>query len=100
MKTGAKGADMRKLAIVAIAAVLVVAGCGSSGGGSSSKNTLKVDVDGKDAVHNEAFLHYFPKALTAHPGDSVQFTNQGNGEPHTVPFGTLVAGAVSEAAPD
>jgi plastocyanin len=92
------------LAAFALAAVLIAAACSSSsssssGSGSGSKS-LKVNVDGKAPDHNEAFLYYFPKEVSAHPGDTVTFNNVGNGEPHTVTFGTLVDGAVTAAEKD
>jgi len=74
---------------------MLAAACGSSGSKSATQ-TLKVEVDGKDATHNESFLAYYPKELKAHPGDSITFDNVGNGEPHTVTFGTLVNTAVSK----
>jgi plastocyanin len=95
------------LAAFALTAVLIAAACSSSSNnsssstnGSSSSKSLKVNVDGKAPDHNEAFLAYFPKEVTANPGETVTFDNVGNGEPHTVTFGTLVDGAVTAAEKD
>jgi plastocyanin len=97
---------MRRLAAFALVAALIAAACSSSSNNSSSNGTtsgsksLKVNVDGKAPDHNEAFLSYFPKEVSAHPGDTVTFDNVGNGEPHTVTFGTLTDAAVAAAEKD
>jgi plastocyanin len=88
---------------------LVAVSCGSSddGGGSSSGSTtttkaapqdLTVEVDGKAPNFNAAFLAYFPKAVKAHPGETISFHNNFSGEPHTVTFGTLVDAALKASA--
>lgn len=79
-------------AALVVAGASVVAGCGSSGGGAQ---TFNVSVDGTNKAANDSFLDYFPSSLRVHPGDSVAFTWNGPGEPHTVTFGTLVDATLS-----
>jgi plastocyanin len=61
--------------------------CGSSSSGGA---TRAVQVDGTTDKYNGAFLAYFPKQVTVHPGDTVDFHENWTGEPHTVTMGTLV----------
>ncbi len=82
-------------ALAAGAALVLAAGLGLAARGAPTAQTFRVDVDGHNAAANEAFLAYFPRTVTVHPGDTVVFHNQGNGEPHTATLGTLVDGAVS-----
>ena len=84
--------------LVGGAALALMAGCG----GHKSAQTFTVDVDGHNSKTNEAFLAYYPSTVTVHPGDTVMFHNQGNGEPHTATLGTLidpVVAAVEKATP-
>lgn len=98
-----------------LAGVLTLAaGCGDSSGGTASpangsastaasptatSATYHVAVDGNKPELglpvNEAFLAYYPKALSVHPGDSVEFALADSGEPHTVALGSLVDRAVA-----
>ncbi len=103
-----------------LAGVLALAaGCGSSTGtaGTPSNSasptaspaavaaTYHVSVDGNKAELgvpvNEAFLAYYPKAVSVHPGDTVEFALADSGEPHTVALGALVdkAAAAVKALP-
>jgi len=91
----------RWLIALAVVPLLLLVACGddnntddnassssSSGGGPQ---TLEVYVDSPDtSTVPAAFLGYFPAALTAHPGDTLDFEAKFTGEPHTVTFGTLV----------
>jgi plastocyanin len=61
--------------------------CGSSSSGGA---TRAVQVDNTTDKYNGAFLAYFPKQVTVHPGDTVDFHENWTGEPHTVTMGTLV----------
>lgn len=67
--------------------------------------TYHVSVDGNKpelgAPVNEAFLAYYPKAVSVHPGDTVEFALAESGEPHTVALGSLVdkAAAIVKALP-
>jgi plastocyanin len=91
------GGGMMLRGLIAAAVILAVfaAGCGS-GKSSTDKTatavaapkTVKVQVDGTATDHNEAFFHYFPSALTVHPGDTISFNLHDSGEPHTVSFGS------------
>jgi plastocyanin len=93
---------LREGGLVLIAVVVVAAACSSSksstssgGAGTSAANTVNVNVDGKNANPAMTFTSYFPSAVTVHPGDTVQFTLQDTGEPHTVALGTLADAAVT-----
>ena len=57
--------------------------------------TLPVSVDGRPDGFSASFFAYFPRELTARPGDTVEFTSAFSGEPHTVAFGTLVNEALT-----
>lgn len=57
---------------------------------AAGAQTYAVQVDTKSDQFPMYALAYFPKELTAHPGDTVNFSSVFTGEPHTVTFGTLV----------
>ena len=88
------------IALVVIAALFAVAGCGDddNGDSGSGKGTVVVNVDGKSPNYNGFFLAYFPSKLTVHPGDTVQFKLVDSGEPHTVALGTLADAGLAAAA--
>jgi plastocyanin len=86
-------------AVVAVAALLLTAACGSSDSGkkkgtASGPQTYVVQADINRADLNlpatEFALAYYPKALTVHPGDTVSIGVNDSGEPHTVALGSLV----------
>ena len=86
-------------AVVAAAAMLLAAGCGSSDDNKPKKagpQTYSVQVDGNtdDLTVPQFFLAYYPKELSVHPGDTVSFGLNDSGEPHTVALGSLVDAAV------
>ena len=92
---------MRKSLLVVLMAVALVAGaCGDDDdpaleGGSvtteaGGANTVEVQVDAHPESLNTYALQYFPKEVTVHPGDTVDFKSNFRGEPHTVAFGTTV----------
>ncbi|HVF20455.1 MAG TPA: hypothetical protein VNA14_09445 [Mycobacteriales bacterium] len=102
---------IRRLAVSAVLMLLVTA-CGDDAADtdpaasaaptaveSGTPTTLSfiVDVDGKAEVPT-TFLAYFPKALSARPGDTVSFVLQDTGAPHTVAFGAAVDKAISARA--
>jgi plastocyanin len=93
---------IRKAFVLIAALALLGAACGSSdnesdsgGDGGSSSNAVTVEVDGKAEGFHAGFLAYFPKAVTVHAGDTVDFHNNYSGEPHTVTFGTLADAALA-----
>ena len=92
---------MRRALLCVVVAVLGmgVAACGSNKS-STSAQTRTVQVDGTSDKFNAAFLQFFPKVVSAHPGDTVDFHENWTGEPHTVTMGTLVESALkaSDAA--
>lgn len=49
--------------------------------------TVPVQVDGAAKDFTAAYLAYFPRDVTVHPGDTVKFSLVNTGEPHTVTFG-------------
>jgi plastocyanin len=95
---------------VAVGAALTLAACGEdtaeqaadSGPTTPESVVYHVDVDGNlpdnplgKTVNS---IRYFPKALQAHPGDTVVFDLRDSGDPHTVALGTYVEKAVVAAA--
>jgi len=82
------------------AVVLVVGACssdkkntstsGSSSSGPGGAQTVSVSVDASTKTSQTTWLQYFPKEVTVHPGDTVDFASHFNGEPHTVTMGSLV----------
>src|SRR6478672_6437984 len=81
--------------VIALMAGLAVA----CGGGTSTKDktstavaapkSITVQVDGVAPDHNDVFFNYFPNKVTVHAGDTVKFSLNDHGEPHTVSFGTF-----------
>src|SRR3954468_10273505 len=86
---------MRRALLCVVVAVfsLGVAACGSSSK-SSGAQSRTVQIDGTADKFNAAFLQYFPKRVTVHPGDTVDFHENWTGEPHTVTMGTLIDAAL------
>lgn len=98
---------------LAAVAALAVGGCGGSSGSpsaaapdtsppasaapsSAGPQSYTVLVDGHTQDNKAAFLAYFPKQLSVHPGDSVTFHSAYSGEPHTVALGSVVTTAVNK----
>ena len=105
---------MRRTQLTAALVVAALLG-GACGGGNDSDDTtgggqagpdgpviLPVSVDAMPDDFSASFFSYFPRQLTARPGDTVEFTSDFSGEPHTVAFGTLVDEALAafDAVPD
>jgi plastocyanin len=91
-------------AALAVGALLLAAGCGSSDDNDAKASptpagpaTYQVQADANRADLNlpatEFVLAYYPKALSVHPGDTVSFGLNNSGEPHTVALGALVDAA-------
>lgn len=106
-----------RLWAMAAAMVLVVAACGddddttassgddtdqttTSAEGADGPQTLVVGVDANSDEFEMATLAYFPNAVTARPGDTIEFESVWTGEPHTVTFGTLVDEGLAAADPE
>jgi plastocyanin len=84
---------VKRVVRAACTAVVVVAGIALLGGfGHTARaaQTFTVNVDGHNPKANEAFIGYYPSTVRVHPGDTVVFHEVGNGEPHTVTFGTPI----------
>src|SRR3954471_13922974 len=90
---------MRRALLCVVVAVLGmgIAACGSNKS-SASAQSRAVQVDGTTDKFNAAFLEYFPKRVTVHPGDTVDFHENWTGEPHTVTMGTLVDAGLKAVA--
>jgi plastocyanin len=76
---------------IAMAAILVMTACGSGATNDPSEaQTRQVLVD---YAHDEvaaSLFDYFPRKVALRPGDSVEFKQAWNGEPHSVTMGRLV----------
>jgi plastocyanin len=83
----------RLLALLAVA-TMILAACGSDDDSGSASGgdgqTFKVRVDPKPDEFNASFLHYFPDRVKAHPGDTIEYSADFTGEPHTVSFGSML----------
>jgi plastocyanin len=86
--------------------VLFAIACGSGGGNAKTTptapggatvkaTTFTVQIDGQSPSFNAQLSRYYPRELTVHPGDTIQFKVVDSGEPHTVTLGTLVDSAVA-----
>ncbi len=91
-----KGGDMRKfsslLAIVVLTTTFASCGGGGGGGGGSAsgEQTRTVLVDYRHDETETSMFDYYPRKVTMHPGDTVEFKQAWTGEPHSVTFGALV----------
>jgi plastocyanin len=96
---------------IILGSALALAACNSSPSDVAVEDTgpttlasavYHVDVDGNlpgNALGTTVnATRYFPKALQAHPGDTVVFDLRDSGDPHTVAFGTYVEKAAAAAA--
>jgi plastocyanin len=101
----------KKLMALCAAALMVFAACGdddddtgqdvsSTTGAPGGPQTLPVSVDTDTSAVDSAFLAYFPSEVTAHAGDTIEFTAVFTGEPHTVTFGTLVTEGMAKVTPE
>lgn len=100
----------RRVLALCLLLALIGAACGSdkkdtssSGGadtteasGGGGAETYGVSVDHEGDGYNGFFIAYFPKEVTAHPGDEIDFSEVFTGEPHSVTFGTLVDTGLAE----
>ncbi|MBV8960400.1 MAG: hypothetical protein JO087_16660 [Actinobacteria bacterium] len=89
----------RRLALVlapVFASMLVVA-CGGGSSGSGATRTVLADynVPGR----SNAYQAFFPRFVTAHPGDTIRFRQAWTGDPHTVTLGTSVDKAMAPVLP-
>ena len=56
--------------------------------------TYTVGVDGSSDEMNVSLLKFFPRSVTVHAGDTIEFQRPENGEMHTVTLGTAVPTSV------
>jgi plastocyanin len=92
---------------LALVVVLGAGACSSSKSSSTTASTTPsaagaqtytVQLDGNSSF-NGVFTAFFPNDLSAHPGDTIDFTlPHFSGEPHTIAMGTLVDAAVAKLA--
>lgn len=100
----------RRLLCLAAAIAVVAAAC-SAGDPDTTGSTLApgavptegaitipIAIDGQADDFSTSLFSFFPNAVEAHAGDTVEFTSRFGGEPHTVVFGTIVDEALSELA--
>jgi plastocyanin len=95
----------RRTGVLAVALAIMAAGCGTAtntggpagGQPAAGPQTFDVQVDAKIDDFVGEFTAYFPKELTVHPGDTVEFTSVFTGGPHTVTMGSLVDAGVPKA---
>lgn len=93
----------RRLLVLLGALALLAGACGNgsdgastattaagAGAGSAGGQTLPISVDAHTEGFASSWTHFFPHEVTAHPGDTLEFTSRFTGEPHSVAFGTLV----------
>jgi len=95
---------MRKvLAAAFVVLMLVATGCSTKKDTTTTpttsetqetSNKFTVGVDGKSDKFNMFAYSFFPKELSVHPGDTVDFKEVFTGEPHTVALGTAVDAAI------
>lgn len=69
-------------------------GCGSSGG---ARRTVLADYNLDEFP--TGYQSFFPRSISAHPGDTIVFRQSWTGDPHTVTLGTLVNRAVTPLLP-
>lgn len=96
------------MAALFAALALIGAACGGDGDdttsgttlaeGESGPKTLTIGVDARSEEFATSWIHFFPDAVKAHPGDTIEFTSVFTGEPHTVAAGTLVDEAMEAFA--
>lgn len=80
---------MRRILVVLL---LVASGCGMG----ADERIVRVDFQQDEFASH--YWRFFPKTISAHPGDTIVFDQQWTGEPHTVTFGKIVDGAVPRIA--
>ena len=87
---------MKRLVLVLLLTAVVVPSCGGSSSSGARRTEL---VDYNHDQFAAAFLEFFPRTLTVHPGMTVHFKQAWNGEPHSVTMGTLVDTALGIVNP-
>jgi plastocyanin len=73
--------------------LLVAATLGGCGGGSNDPNAAQTRQVLVDYSHDEmaaSLFNYFPNHITMRPGDTIEFKQAWQGEPHSVTMGKLV----------
>jgi plastocyanin len=87
--------------LFAVFALVALPGCGSDDGsgssGSGENRTVLVDYNHDEVA--SAFLSYFPRSVSVHPGDTITFKQAWTGEPHSVTLGTVTDGLMREVLP-
>src|SRR5689334_17760217 len=82
--------------LVAAVAATVLVGCsGSSATGATRTVLADYNLD-EFATGYQAF---FPRFISAHPGDTVEFKQSWTGDPHTVTLGKVIDNAVTPLLP-
>ena len=81
------------LGLLTVAAILVA--CGSS----TSAATRTVLADYNVVGRSNGYQAFFPRFISAHPGDTIRFRQAWTGDPHTVTLGTTVNKAMAPLLP-
>ena len=76
------------------AAILVA--CGNSTGSTATRTVL---ADYNVAGLSNGYQAFFPRFISAHPGDTIRFRQAWTGDPHTVTLGTTVDHAMAPVLP-
>jgi plastocyanin len=84
------------LAALVVALGATAVGCGGSAEQGEEREVLIDYVDDQVA---SSFLLYFPRNVAVHPGDTVVFTQEWTGEPHSVTMGTMVDDMMAVVGP-
>lgn len=102
---------MRRTCAVAVVVLLLAAGCGQGAeeGQETPRQTeeatptetgaavLPIQVDGLSDARDVGFNAFFPKEVSAKPGDTLRFSYVFTGTPHNVAFGSLVNQGIAAA---
>ncbi|HUH08252.1 MAG TPA: hypothetical protein VML96_10660 [Egibacteraceae bacterium] len=98
-RSGHSGAPIKLGLMLGLGAVALAISACSGAGSSDGAQTRQVLID---YVHDEvasSFLMYFPRNVTMHPGDTIEFRQEWTGEPHSVTMGTLVDDMMTTIGP-
>ena len=81
----------------AAAAALLALALPACGGARSTRRTVLADYNNDDYANG--YQAFFPRFISAHPGDTIEFRQAWTGDPHTVTLGRLVDAAAKPLLP-
>jgi len=73
--------------IVVLGALVALPACSGSNSAGGATRTVLTDFNYDEFA--TSYLGFFPRVVTVHPGDTIDFKQAWTGEPHTVTMGTL-----------